>query len=82
MIGTTQVVNAGSVSMPFGKPGADCLLLGPYVQFRHTHYDLARAADQIRSTKYSQAEDFAARNVLQPASEEETLAAFKRAELK
>src|SRR5438105_11978761 len=27
MIGSTRVVNAGSVGMPFGKPGADWLLL-------------------------------------------------------
>jgi hypothetical protein len=40
MIGATRVVNAGSVEMPFGKPGADWLLLGPDVQLRHTPYDL------------------------------------------
>ncbi|MDE3136791.1 MAG: metallophosphoesterase family protein, partial [Acidobacteriota bacterium] len=33
-IGSTQVVNAGSVGMPFGKPGAYWLLLGPEVQLR------------------------------------------------
>jgi len=82
MIGATRVVNAGSVGMPFGKPGADWLLLGPDVQFRHTHYDLSRAADRVRRTTYPQAEDFAARSILRPPSEEETLAAFQRAELK
>jgi putative phosphoesterase len=82
MIGTTRVVNAGSVGMPFGDPGADWLLLEPDVQLRHTHYDLARTAERIRSTKYPQAEGFAARNVLHPPSEEDTLAAFTRAELK
>ena len=82
MIGTTRVVNAGSVGMPFGEPGADWVLLGPDVQPRHTRYDLARAADRVRSTTYPQAEDFASRNVLHPPSEEESLAAFTRAELK
>ena len=82
MLGTTRVVNAGSVGMPFGEPGADWLLLEPDVQLRHTRYDLARAADRIRSTTYAQAEDFASRNVLHPPSEEETLAGFTRAELK
>ena len=82
MIGTTRVVNAGSVGMPFGEPSADWLLLEPDLQFRHTRYDLARAADQIRNTAYPQAEDFAWRNVLHPPSEEEALAAFARAELK
>jgi predicted phosphodiesterase len=44
MIGRVRVVNAGSVGMPFGEPGADWLLLGPGVQFRHTSYDLTGAA--------------------------------------
>jgi predicted phosphodiesterase len=82
MVGTTRVVNAGSVGMPFGEPGADWLLLDPDVQLRHTRHDLARATDLIRSTTYPQAENFAARNILHLTSEEETLAAFTRAELK
>jgi putative phosphoesterase len=82
MIGRTRVVNAGSVGMPFGEPGADWLLLGPDVQLRHTPYDLAKAAERIRDTHYPRAEDFAAHNVLQPPSEAETLEVFTRAELK
>jgi hypothetical protein len=82
MIGATRVVNAGSVGMPFGEPGAYWLLLEPDVQLRRTLYDLDRAANRVRSTTYSQAEDFASRNILHPPSEEETLAAFTRAELK
>ena len=81
-IGGIRVVNAGSVGMPFGDPGAYWLLLGPDVQLRKTHYDLAKAAARIRETKYPQAQDFAARNVLQPPSERETLEAFARAELR
>ena len=53
MVGKTRVVNAGSVGMPFGEPGADWLLLGPDVQLRHTSYDLADAAARIRRTEYS-----------------------------
>jgi predicted phosphodiesterase len=82
MIGRTRVVNAGSVGMPFGEPGAYWLLLGPDIQLRHTPYDLAKAADRIRATSYPQAQDFAARNVLQPPSEKEMLEAFAKAELK
>jgi predicted phosphodiesterase len=82
MIGRTRVVNAGSVGMPFGEPGAYWLLLGPDVQLRHTPYDLAKAAERIRATSYPQAEDFVARNVLQPSSEKEMLQAFSKAELK
>jgi putative phosphoesterase len=81
-IGETRVVNAGSVGMPFGEPRAGWLLLAPDVQLRHTVYDLAKAADRIRDTRYPQAHDFAARNVLQPPSEAEILEAFARAELK
>jgi len=77
-IGGIRVVNAGSVGMPFGEPGAYWLLLGPDVQFRHTPYDLAQAAERIRGTKYPQAQEFAARNVLHPPSEEEMLKAFTK----
>jgi predicted phosphodiesterase len=82
VIGGARVVNAGSVGMPFGEPGADWLVLGPGVELRHTAYDFARAAERIRATTYPQAEEFAARNVLQPPPAEETLAAFTRAGLK
>jgi predicted phosphodiesterase len=81
-IGGIRVLNAGSVGMPFGEPGAYWLLLGPDVQLRHTRYDLAKAAERIRDTKYPQAQDFAARNVLEPPSEVETLEAFARVELR
>jgi putative phosphoesterase len=81
-IGGVRVVNAGSVGMPFGKPGAYWLLLGPDAQLRHTPYDLERAAQRIRDTKYPQADDFAARNVLQPPSEQAMLAAFSRSEVR
>jgi putative phosphoesterase len=75
-IGRTQVVNAGSVGMPFGKPGADWLLLGPGVELRHSLYDLEKAADRIRSSGYPEAEDFVTRYVLQPPTEEQMLAVF------
>jgi putative phosphoesterase len=81
-IGRVRVVNAGSVGMPYGEPGAYWLLLGPDVQLRHTPYDLANAAERIRDTNYPQAQDFAERNVLQPPSEEEALEAFTKAELR
>ena len=68
--------------MPFGEPGAYWLLLGPNIEFRQTPYDLTSAAKRIRDTKYPQAQDFAAHNVLQPPSEGETLEAFAQVELK
>jgi len=81
-VGIVRVVNAGSVGMPFGNPGAYWLLLGPDVELRRTPYDYAAAADRIRSTAYPKAEEFAARNVLQPPSEQEILAAFSHSELR
>src|SRR5213079_681689 len=81
MIGRTRVVNAGSVGMPFGEPGAYWLLLGPDVLLRHTRYDVAKAAKRIRVTNYPEAQDFASHNVLQPPSEKEMLEVFAKAEL-
>jgi hypothetical protein len=80
-IGTIRVVNAGSVGMPFQEPGAYWLLLGPDAQLRRTSYDLAKAAERIRRTRYPHAEGFAASNVLQPPSEAATLEAFAKFEL-
>jgi len=82
MIGKTRVVNAGSVGMPFGEPGADWLLLGPDVELRHTPYDFLSAADRIRRTAYPQACNFAERSILRPPTEEQTIAAFSKVELK
>lgn len=78
-VGRTRVVNAGSVGMPFGKTGAYWLLLGDGVQLRRTSYDLQAAADRVRATKYPQAEEFAARSILNPPSEDEMLSAFTNA---
>jgi predicted phosphodiesterase len=77
VVGRVRVVNAGSVGMPFQQPGgAFWLLLGPDVQLRHTEYDLTAAADQVRTTRYPQAEEFAARYILDPPPEAEMLDAF------
>jgi putative phosphoesterase len=81
-IGKVRVVNAGSVGMPFGEPGAYWALLGPDIELQHTDYDLAKAAQRIRETAYPQAEDFATQYVLHPPSEEQMLAVFAKAELK
>lgn len=82
MIGNIRVVNAGSVGMPFGEPGADWLLLDGDVQLKHTTYNLGEAAARIQQTNYPQAQDFAANNVLQPPKEDEMLAVFTGAQLK
>jgi predicted phosphodiesterase len=78
MIGKTRVVNAGSVGMPFGRTGADWLLLGPDVQLCHTSYDLAMAAARVRATAFPGAEEIAERNILSSPSEAAMLDAFTR----
>lgn len=82
MIGTTRVVNAGSVGTPFGSPGGYWLLLGPELPFRRTPYDFTKAAARIRDTEYPEAQSFAAWNILQAPSQEQMLEAFSRVELR
>jgi predicted phosphodiesterase len=82
VVGGTRVVNAGSVGMPFGKPGAYWALLGPEVELRDAGYDLPRAAERIQSTAYPQASDFARRGVLDPPSEAEILERYSKVELR
>lgn len=82
MIATTRVVNAGSVGMPFGEPGAFWLLLGPGLELRRTQYDLAAAAERIQSTSYPGAQEFADRHVLHRPSEEDILERYSSAELR
>jgi len=65
--------------MPFGRNGAFWLLLGPRIELERTDYDVQRAASLIERTSYPRADEFAARCVLQPPSEEETLALFEAA---
>jgi predicted phosphodiesterase len=76
MVAATRVVNAGSVGMPFGNTGAYWLLIDRDIQLRHTRYDLARAADRVRATQYPQAEEFAAKSILEPPSEDDMARAF------
>lgn len=81
-IGTTRVLNAGSVGMPFGEPGAYWLLFEPHVTLCRTTYNLAEAAARVRKTQYPQAEYFAEHHVLNPPSEAAVLGMFAKAELK
>jgi putative phosphoesterase len=80
-VGTTRIVNAGSVGMPFGEPGAYWLLLGPGVELRRTDYDLHAAAARIRASAYPQPDEFVAQNLLQPPTEQQMLQMFEKAEL-
>ncbi len=82
IIAGCRVVNAGSVGMPFGEPGAHWLLLGPEVQRQNTGYDLAQAAQRVQATDYPQAAEFAEKFVLQQPSEESMLELFSRSAMK
>lgn len=73
-----RVVNAGSVGMPFGQTGADWLLIGDTIEFRHTAYDLDGAAARIRATAYPMRDHFAAQHVRTVPSAEAMLEAFER----
>jgi hypothetical protein len=63
--------------MPFGRTGADWLLLGPGVELRNTSYDLHRAGEQIRQTEYPQARELAD-SLVQPPAEDDILEVFTR----
>lgn len=81
-VGTTRIINAGSIGASFQGPGAYWVLMGPTVQLRRTYYDVEGAASRVRATNYPQKEEFAATSVLQPPTEEATLKLFANAAMK
>lgn len=81
MVGTTRVVNAGSVGMPFDTPGAYWLLLGSAIELRRTDYDLQEAARRVRQTRYPLAEEFASKSILTTPSRQSMIDALSKAEL-
>ena len=52
-VGTTRIINAGSIGASFQGPGAYWALLGPTVQLRRTYYDVEQAAARVRATSVS-----------------------------
>ncbi len=81
-VGTTRIINAGSIGASFQGPGADWAILGPTVQLRRTYYDVEKAAARVRATTYPMKEEFASTSVLQPPTEEATLKLFAAAAMK
>ena len=75
-IGDVRLINAGSVGMPYGDPGAHWLLFDGGVRFVRTGYAREPAASRIAATKYPGSAEFAARHVLDPPSEAEGLRLF------
>jgi len=80
MIDRVRVVNAGSVGMPYGRPGAYWTMLGTGVQPRRTEYDREAAAARIRATGSPVAEQFVTENVLQVPTVDEAMEFLRKAE--
>lgn len=80
MVDRIRVVNAGSVGMPYGTPGAYWAMLGPDVDLRRTDYDREAAARRIRAKDWDKAEEFAASNVLSVPSVEQAMDSMRKME--
>jgi putative phosphoesterase len=73
-----QVINPGSVGMPYIEPGAFWALFDTEIRFRRTEYDREAAAARIRKSQWPNAAEFATRNVLEVPSEDEVMAFFAK----
>jgi putative phosphoesterase len=80
MVDRIRVVNAGSVGMPYGTPGAYWAILGPDVDLRRTDYDREGAAKRIRGKDWDNAEEFAASNVLSAPPVEQAMDFMRKME--
>ncbi len=78
-VGTVRVVNAGSVGMPFGEPGAYWVLIGPGIELRRTAYDLEAAAERFKTSEYPLPDLIDPRN---PPAEAQMLETFEAAALR
>ncbi|MEM6702232.1 MAG: metallophosphoesterase family protein [Acidobacteriota bacterium] len=76
-VGRRRWINAGSVGMPFGTPGAHWLLLSDEATARRTSYDAAAAAREILTSSDPHARSFANSSVLSVPSAEEMLELFE-----
>jgi predicted phosphodiesterase len=72
-----RVVNAGSVGLAYGAPGAHWLALGPAVEHRRTPYDANAFADRVQQLEWAIAERFADENLRNVPSEKEALEFFE-----
>jgi putative phosphoesterase len=72
-----RVVNAGSVGLPYGTPGAHWLALGPDIEHRRTAYDANAFADRVQRLDWSIAQRFAEENLRNVPSEKEAREFFE-----
>ncbi len=77
MLDKIRIINAGSVGMPFGSPGAYWLLLDSEVSLCCTSYDLQAAVQKVEHTSYPHARSFAEHSILHPPSEDVMIEALK-----
>ena len=73
-----RVVNAGSVGLPYGAPGAHWLMVGPRVEHRRTPYDADAFAAEVAASDWPKAERFAEENIRNVPSEKEALGFFEQ----
>jgi putative phosphoesterase len=73
-----RVVNAGSVGLAYGAPGAHWLALGPGIEHRRTRYDNEAFADYVETLEWPIAKRFAEENIRQVPTEEKALAFFEK----
>ncbi|MEV6423290.1 metallophosphoesterase family protein [Streptomyces sp. NPDC051662] len=72
-----QVINPGSVGMPYGRPGAHWALLGPGVELRVTHYDIDAAIARLTAESgYPDIEEWADYYLHARATDAEALTTF------
>ena len=82
MVDRVRVVNAGSVGMTYGEPGAYWAMLGPGAKMRRTEYDRSAAAERIRAKDWSGADEFARKNVITVPSIGEAMDFMRKVEAK
>ena len=82
VVDRVRVVNAGSIGMTYGEPGACWAMLGPGAQLRRTEYDREAAAGRIRAKDWSAAESFARDNVINVPSVDEAMQFMRAQEAK
>jgi len=72
-----EVVNAGSVGMPYGEAGAHLWQIGPGLEHRRAGYDAAAAARLLERSTFPNARVFVERHVLHHPPLSEMFAAFE-----
>jgi putative phosphoesterase len=77
-VGTTRIVNAGSVGIPYeGRRGAYWALLGPDVDHRRTEYDVDDLLNRVRASGFPDPDGFYGESLLNPAVRADVAAFFE-----